>query len=314
MLHQPIASLGYLKTHKTGSSTLSTVVNRISDASSLTRMHPNNDIYLGWPGAFPGVHQPSPHHQFDVIANHGVYDYEAYASYLKPNPLVFTILREPISRAISAFNYWPHPARPITWHHTIEKLQGIDRASSDRTFLAKFGNGLAYDLGWYRGEEAYGNGNTAHDHDATHIAAFVHDLNSTIDLAIMLEELDEGLVLLGRLAGLSVVELAYYPMKTTSHGRPEKVYPSDSERAELEQYLEIDAAIYEHFRAKFATTWAAARAADPTIDDDLALLRCLNAQLAAGCASGQENGHCHAAFLADSKVYTKKFEHGGFAP
>lgn len=321
MLPQPIPSLAYLKTHKTGSSTLSTVVNRVTDARQMKRMQPPNDIFLGWPEAFPGDGQPAPHHQFDVIANHGVYNHEAYASYLKPNPLVFTILREPISRSISAYNYWPDN-RPATWHAHIQRLQAVDHARDDRTFLAKFGNALAYDLGWYRMVEAYGKGRTAHDHDATHIAAFVHDLNSTIDLAIMLEELDEGLVLLGRLAGLSVVELAYHPMKTTSHDgagggnaqeKPAKVYPSDGEREQLEQYLEIDAAIYEHFRAKFTTTWAAARAADPTIDDDLALLRCLNAQLVDGCASGNQNAQCQAAFLADSKAYTQQLHHGGFA-
>ena len=69
-------------------------------------MVPPDLIHLGYPDAFPGDGYPAAQHQFDSICNHAVFNYDRFASYLRSDPVWFTILREPVSRAISAFNYF----------------------------------------------------------------------------------------------------------------------------------------------------------------------------------------------------------------
>ena len=95
-----------------------------------------------------------------------------------------------------------------------------------------------------------------------------------------------------------------------------KLLPNAEESAQFRELLEVDVAVYDFFRAKFNRTWHAVAAADPTLQDELATLRCLNSQLALACSRGDESdeSECVRAYLADSLEYTIELhEHGGYA-
>ena len=84
----------------------------------------------------------------------------------------------------------------------------VDNAPQNRLTWARYHN------------NAWGDGGTTHDHDQARIQKFVAHLDATIDVAIMLEDLDAGLIMFGRAAGLGVVELAYTSMKMGVHNGP----------------------------------------------------------------------------------------------
>ena len=318
-------TLAYLKTHKTGSSTLSTVVNRITDSRHLKSMYPPGGVFLGWPGTFPGHSFGPGRHQFDVISNHAVYDPDKMRTYLRetPPPFFFTIVRDAVERSSSAFNFW----KPDSFPNWAQHINRIRSTPLDHRFVASYANSMAHDLGWYNWDE-YGAGSTRHDSDASRIDAFVSMLNRTIDVVLVLDDgegsLDKSLLIFGRAAGFSVPELAYTSMKMGVHNGPSspkaaehkdavKHSPSDAQRGELRSILRIDDAIYTFFRDKMRRQWASSLAADPTLAEDLAMLQCLNEQLATGCAHGQ-GPQCHVAYQRDSSQYTNALhEHNGFA-
>ena len=347
-----VPPLAFLKSHKTGSSTLESIIHRVLDARSLRKMLPQarppaaararapdappnaslaprlpcphaairacdsvqDIVHLGYPGAFPGGGQPPPRHQFDAICNHAVLDVPAFASYLRtgpPPPLWFTVLRESVSRAVSAFNYFD--GHPRTWAEHLQKLERAHRVkgADDPWFVPRFGNALAYDLGWYK----FAGGSTEHDHDQQKIDEFVAQLDQQLDVVIILEELDKGLVLLGRAARLSPAELTYQSMlkQLAGHQYPfgmgNKVLPNTAQETRIRELLAVDGAIYDHFAAKFASQWAAAVAADPTHLDDLSKLRCLNDRLGELCAAGDAD--CHRAYLTDEMAWGKMLKKNG---
>ena len=113
-----------------------------------------------------------------------VLDYDQFNRYLKPHPYWFTILREPVSRSISSFNYFAGN-RPMTWSGMMDRLGGVKHVASqsqDTLLVARFGNSLAYDLGWY--DFVGHHGGTAWDHDKGTIQAFVSQLDTQFDLVL----------------------------------------------------------------------------------------------------------------------------------
>lgn len=106
-------SLGYIRPHKTGSTTIKGVIHRILYGRGMIDMVSSDLTYLGWPDAFPGdevVGLENVLHQtrYDAFIHHSVLSLNrsVYMEYLKPNLSLFTILREPISRTISAYHYF----------------------------------------------------------------------------------------------------------------------------------------------------------------------------------------------------------------
>jgi len=305
------------------------ILHRVLDARGLRKMMPANLFQLGYPGPFPGAGQPEPQHQFDAIINHAVLDYDQFNRYLKPHPYWFTILREPVSRSISSFNYFAGN-RPMTWSGMMDRLGGVKHVASqsqDTLLVARFGNSLAYDLGWY--DFVGHHGGTAWDHDKGTIQAFVSQLDTQFDLVLLLEEIDKGLVLLGRAANIGIAELSYVSMTKTNHAvypfgsRDAKVYPTSTEHGQLEGFLSVDMAIYKHFKSKFDEVWEARVTADHSLMDDLTLLQCMNQALADAChapvtSDTKPSPTCHIAYLTDEVPYGLKFQsHGGtraFAP
>lgn len=282
-LPTPIKPLGLLKSSKTGSSTVQSIGHRIMDAHGLRKMplSGKGGSFLGYPGTFPGYHQAAPEHQYDAILNHAIFDRSKLANYLKPNPIFFTILREPSSRHISAFSYFT--AHSLNWDEHLDQVVELDKVRG-RIFAARFTNNLAYNLGWY---EFVGDWTTRHDSNASLRLEFVNKLEREFDLVLMLDRIDEGLVLLGRLANLTVAELTYSPMLKKGHKAPfykgHKVHPTKDQHKRLKDTLLVDSrAIYDHFTSKFDSRWAAAVAADPSLLDDLKNLQCLNRQLGEG--------------------------------
>lgn len=280
-----------------------------------------------WPYEFGGLNY-QPQHDREAMFEHAVFDYEAMSSYLKPSPFFLTILREPASQAISSYNFWLD--REFSWDWEEQLLQmrrAIDGQAAFRTsdhdelhFLAQYVNAMSFDLGWYY-LSGFGDRSTSHDHDATRIANFVQYLDSKLSMVLITEELDKSLVLLARATGLSIPEITSLPFKRGFHqgaatadnsrGEKSKVYPTDEQRAELQGMLQVDQAIYDHFRSKFEHQWQEAVVADPSVTEELARLQCLNQRLLTDCAGGR-GPRCHQAYLVESRDYAYKLASGGF--
>jgi galactosylceramide sulfotransferase len=272
-------SLGFVKPHKTGGSTIAGIINRIVDGRNLTKMIPNDLTYLGWPRSFPGnvrevkneTSASVQNRSFDAISNHAVFNHKAFGEYLRSPMMTFTILREPLSRTISAYNYFPHGNK--SWKSFLVYLRKLQcqECYTRNWQSAVFLNNLAYALGWYH----WNNNSTKFDQDKGRIADFIDRIEHNMDLVLILEHMEESLILLGdALPELSLTELVWHDFKVAA--KEEYQSPTQTERKELMDILTVDRMIYDHFQARLLELWKSKEKMVPTLRYSQQKLRCLH--------------------------------------
>lgn len=307
--------IGFVKTHRTASSTVANIIHRLGDSRDLTFFLPSGGKGhangLGWPSRFPGpdaaAFNGAPMHQFDAILNNAVYNDQEMRAYLRPSPFFFTTIRRPAAQLQSAFGAFAPPGMKNAWAERIEWLKNLwveedslakfsDRAEVVR---AQFQNSQAHDLGWYQHV-----GNTrVFDQDDAAIHEWLGELESRLGLVLLTEHLDEGLVLLGRHLGLGLEDLAHLNLKV---GSPQ-LTPTMEEAEQLEDIEHVDTLLYGHFNRTFWRSWAEA-GGDEALAGSLRTLRKLNAELEASCSKqpGFEDGlPCASGAQTDTAAFTE---------
>mmetsp|Transcript_30151 Transcript_30151/g.65869 ORF Transcript_30151/g.65869 Transcript_30151/m.65869 type:complete len:356 (+) Transcript_30151:66-1133(+) len=300
-----LTSLIYLKTRKTGSSTLANIVHRFGECRGWAFLLPENSAWLGWPGAFPGEENAKragpPDGHFNAIVNHAVFSESLMRSYVQPEPFFLSVVRDPVAQASSAYNYFFRAHGRKSWREQLDWLANA-LPSTDDIDASRFLNSQAHDFGWY---EHVGQSKES-DHDETRVQQWLSQLQpafSDSGLVIINEFFDEGLVLLKHRLNLSLREVMYTPLKV-SHSR--KILPSEAEREELRSLSPVDTALYEHFNRSFWSAWQAAPR--ETLEADLAELRRLNRDLATACAEPRDVRECPPAITRDSREFTLRLE------
>ena len=292
-------SLAYIKPHKTGSTTVAGIVNRIVYGRNLIKMIPEDKSYLGWPDIFPGgpnvvvgmADVMQQHTKYDAITNHAVYSNRThYLQYLHHPMSVFTILRDPLARTISGYNYFQH-ADIDSWATYIRQVKTMTKIKNWKDAVNL--NNLAFSLGWYH--QPYINGTTSMDHNDTLIEQFISFIDEEFDHVMILENLVESLVLLKDLAlpELSITELIWYDYdndipsddeddendnvdNNKETKKKKKVYPTTKEKQELYDLLYLDRMIYNHFKEKLHNTWKRRVQETPELIDLKNGLQCLH--------------------------------------
>jgi len=252
--------------HRTGSSTVASIIHRLGDAQNSTFFVPpkgKTSTGLGWPHAFPGIEAVkmvgAPKHQFDMISNNAVYNDALMREYLKPSPFIFTILRDPLSRLTSQFGVAHPPCRSewgsrINWLEKIGHKSQVDKLGKrGPTLKAQFLNSQAHDLGWYERV----SGSSKFDHDDVAIKSWIAELESSLGFVMLREYMKESLVLLRRKLGVQIRDVAHINMKV-GDGTPSITAPTEKETKKLEKVLHVDQALYQHFNNTFWKEWEAA--------------------------------------------------------
>ena len=99
----------FMKTHKTGSSTLQNIIYRYALTYNLTVGLPKGDeVYLCKHRPIKANCTDEPDGNYQVIANHHVWS--RFIDKALPTAKKITILRDPITQTISAWFYFPHAA------------------------------------------------------------------------------------------------------------------------------------------------------------------------------------------------------------
>jgi hypothetical protein len=148
----------YVKTHKTGSSTLTNIFHRYAEKHHLKVVLPKGNTFLGWPrsAGIPTsyVQLPNSEGNYDVFCSaHTRYNHD-YIADIVPNGNHITILRDPLSHFLSSWSYWgvaSHVKRvsgfDVTWQEFLEDPQlWFSRSlKGDRDLLH---NSVAFDFGY----------------------------------------------------------------------------------------------------------------------------------------------------------------------
>lgn len=277
-----LPSLAFIKTHKTGGSTVADILNRIADARSLTKLCPSDNVHLGWPNQFPGQLRPGDNNVHGVINNHAILNRSLMETFLRPTGFFFTVLREPVAQAVSAFNYFGY-AKQRSWTKQLKWLRSLPNHHG--TDAARLQNSMASDLGWYEARQRATS--------SVGIENFVLQLINDLDYVFLLENLDEGLVLLAHMLGLSLPEVAYVSMKTH---HASYVQPTEPELSQLKSLLGPDMTLYSCFKKRWRALWANQTLQHPELLQQVSDLKCINKELA---------NHKVGKFHIDSRPYTQ---------
>lgn len=324
----------FVKTHKTGSSTMANIVHRLGDARNLKFMLPTNGIHLGWPGSFPGRDfSANPAHQYDIVCNHAVYNGTAMLAYLKEQPVPFrlTLLREPLAQLVSAFRYFrrqriaeriedgeiddatryeqPSPAGTALMKgmRAAELAGGSDLWATRIKFLRHIDdhpfNFHPYVRARFRNPQA---------HDLGFYELFKHRRPSwkevedwidglNFDQVVLTEHYSEGLVLLRGKLNLDMQEVSslHFKDQGASDGDP---HATNAELVEIAELYGIDYALYAYFEGKFKKEWSSR---GKESQRQLKELNELNAHITEVCAPGNATEECTWQLKADSQKYTR---------
>lgn len=313
----------FLKTHKTGSSTIATMLLRMADWRNLTVMLPCSKVSTGlnYPRAFPGAAYPTPRAAtFDVIASHAVLDARLMRAYVRSpmKPLVFTIVREPMSRLTSALNWLNRFHGTAQTEDLVKRLERAERLPLAQVDEVLFINNQAHDLGWYSFESNARS--TRNDQDLPRVQRWLRALDGQLDLVLILEQLPEGLATLRQALGVHRVALEeLVAVRKKINPRENPVRFSLAQQRRLLHLNRVDVSAYEHFYAQFVDRWAHV---PREVRSDAVTLRRMQEQLkdgSNGCrlrgeggddvaatstrAPGPSAGGCPPALLTDVKPY-----------
>lgn len=288
---------------------MANIIHRLGNERGLSFLLPMGDKpqSLGWPGPFPGLDlKTKPTQSFDVICNEAVYAEEHMRRFLKPSPLFFTVLRQPLTQLQSAFEFFNPPCGSdwdtrMAWLEKVTQTQDPSEELGPRgpNLVAQFRNSQAHDLGWYE-RQGY---SSDFDHDDKAISTWLDEIHESLGFVMLTEYFNEGLVLLGKKLGLRVRDLAHVRLKRSgeNEARGEGLTPEHVRKAE--DLAHVDVLLYSRFNRTFWHAWDRAGGYE-ALDGELQELRLRNEALEAACSKKNEKV-CPWKFRTDSVEYTE---------
>mmetsp|Transcript_61301 Transcript_61301/g.126609 ORF Transcript_61301/g.126609 Transcript_61301/m.126609 type:complete len:349 (+) Transcript_61301:301-1347(+) len=270
-----IPSFSFIKTHKTGSSTVAGICLRVVYWRRLKIHIPPGFTFQRNSLTGKGMGR----HEFDALCNHGTFNEQIFRANTKQPTFIFTILRDPAARIISAHNH----QRSISWEQRVDKL---DQQMPWRTNAYKIVNANAGHLGWYEFSKSSGK----QDRNVEMIRSFIEYLNATLDQVLITEHLLPGLVLFHHNTNLSLSEVVPRAfrvrhsttddVKVTAKTHRSYLLPTKSQLEKILELALVDRMIYDFFLEKHRRSWQDRASHQPIVLQELQELQCMQTEIA----------------------------------
>ncbi|KAL8176936.1 UNVERIFIED_CONTAM: hypothetical protein K2H54_040297 [Gekko kuhli] len=292
---QPRKHLVFLKTHKTGSSTIVNLLHRFGDSRGLRFALPTR-YQFSYPNPFQARRVKGWHPKgrpFDILCHHMRFKLPEVQKVVHPNSFYFSIVRDPVALAESAFSYYRGVAPAFRRAGTLPEF-----LASPHHFYqpGERGNHYARNLLWFD----FGLDLPASPSSAV-IKATLEGLEHIFHLVLLTEHMDESLVLLRHALCWTLDDVVAFRHNLRS---PESVYTLEpSTAARLRAWNYLDWHLYTHFNRTF---WARvehfgyARMARET-----AMLQKRQAELMQHCLQG--GGPLEPGHIADERIRPFQF-------
>ncbi|XP_068713855.1 galactosylceramide sulfotransferase-like [Montipora foliosa] len=250
----PRKNVVFLKTHKTGGSTLSNILNRFGDRNNLVFVVPTQKYNrLGWPWFF---HEKFMIHynktKPNILCSHARYNREVLERIMPNDTVYVTILRDPVEHFESTFSYmafdeilgisnetdpleafFQNPKDVLVNYLLTQDL----RINSDRLKLIR--NGMFYDLGL----ESKDFDNTLNIHRA------IRKLDKEFDLVLITEYFEESMVMLKNLLCWETQDMAHFHLNQRRESEKRNISFQLVNR--IKQWNNADTALYKYFTEAF---------------------------------------------------------------
>ncbi|XP_057290475.1 galactose-3-O-sulfotransferase 4-like [Hydractinia symbiolongicarpus] len=249
-------NIAFLKTHKTASSTVTSILNRFADINNLDIAVPNGDTRFNWPSSFTlaAVDQSRlKDKRANVLCNHSVLNRKELVKAMKSGFRLITILRDPVEQIYSLFHYenftkiYQIPPGEDPVEHFFANTSSYYRQFKSRMWRKLFmlenllKNGMTFDLNFQRFKKRIVK-NSFQD--------FVTYIDRAFHLVLITEKFDESLLLLKQLMCWNYMDIVYMK-KLVNH----KLHKQQKKRKKellkkIRNWSNLDVILYEHFRKK----------------------------------------------------------------
>ncbi|CAJ1075702.1 galactose-3-O-sulfotransferase 2 [Xyrichtys novacula] len=242
----------FLKTHKTGSSTVQNLLFRMGERDRATFAFPRHTYHFNYPESFSAKfvdELPDGSSQYDLLCSNMRLDVGQLKQVMPEDAIYITILREPLRTFESIFSYYSSTIPAFILAKKVAQQTGHKSALSlfldspdafwdpnePGNSLAK--NPMSFDLGI---DSQQWNSTWRTD---------LALLEETFNLVMIAEHFDESLILLGSLLNLNLEELAYVRLNTRP---PQDILPLDDEtKDQISAWNTLDVLLYDFFLQLF---------------------------------------------------------------
>lgn len=298
---KPAVNLAYVKTHKTGSTTLAVIIDRFGYEKGLSflfykinsmRGHfrqlnietelllPPRCVREGDYRRYRGYNMMTGH--FRLLPN-----LDQLRKVMAPGSKVITILREPRAQFESAFSHFGAGSamglHPVESNSTLS--EDLARFLTDPEFYWNRASGHAR---WYtRNGQLFDLGDTRagfiRDGKIDELNQTIHMLDNILDLVLITEHFDESLILLKRLMCWSFRDILYVKQNERSDKFRSEL--TEDQELRLRRWNMADTVLYDHFNQSLRNK-VAAYGAD--FQSDLAAFRMLLDTYQHACINGTQ--------------------------
>lgn len=281
---KPETNIVFLKTHKTGSSTITNILNRFAETHKLNVALPVDDFHhFLWPLPFQVDFVQNRPPQPNIILNHARFNAEALLELMPKTTKYITILRHPITQFTSLFKFMDFGGiigtkknnESISLDYFLENAKTIlKRLHQDNSQilienprLNLLRNPQLFDLGF----------DQSFSENAAIVKETIARTSKTFHLVLIMEYFDESLILLKRKMCWNMDDVVYFKLN--------QQIVADENRNPLTQskilkWTKADVLLYEYFNQSL---WRKIRNEGASFWDEVELLRKRNDELKEIC-------------------------------
>uniref|UniRef100_A0A673BIK9 Galactose-3-O-sulfotransferase 2 n=1 Tax=Sphaeramia orbicularis TaxID=375764 RepID=A0A673BIK9_9TELE len=243
----------FLKTHRTGGSTVQNLLFRMGERDGATFAFPHHTYHFNYPQRFRAElvdKLPSGSSQYDILCSHMRLDVEQLKKVMSSNAIFITILREPVQTFESVFSYYSSSV-PAFASAKKAKAETSGNKSALSVFLdspqtfwdpKEFNNGLG------KNPMSFDLGLNSRMWNSSWLADLTL-LEEAFQLVMIAEHFDESLVLLGALLKLELEELAY--VRLNSRSAKDITLLDEVTKVKIRTWNNLDVLLYDFFLQVF---------------------------------------------------------------
>ncbi|XP_071492114.1 galactosylceramide sulfotransferase-like [Diadema antillarum] len=291
---QPLQRVVYIKTHKTGSTTLASIFERYAylrdlDVAVHRRSHIISKDKLFLTSMVIKV-KGRKRKDFDMLVNHVRYN-RRQMDIAVPHAKYISIIRHPVKQFESFFGYFEIARRlKMNASNPLEVfMSNVKVYNANDSFLwTRFRNGQLYDFGF----------DHKYDENLTRINEKIRELAREIDLVMINEYFDESLILLRKLMCWNYMDILYISNTVRSKSHRYPLTEGTAER--IRSWNAGDIMLYNYFNKTF---WKKVREYGEHFHQDLAYFRALEQSVMDDCIMKNKTDNSD---IREDKFITKR--------
>ena len=253
-----ITSVALLKVHKTGSSTVASILYRFGVRRGLSFIM-TKQYHQYWPNtidkSYKTFYPACKQNKYDILNIHSRYNgRDVLTQYMHKDTYVIAPLRHPMDQLLSGMNYYGYVNKLRRMGKTIEDfLDNPHYLTNDYTAKLLTWNPMSYVIGLNDFNIPSGMKKSALKSDLKYtkeIERFLNWTEENIDFFMISEKFDESLILLKDRLGWRIEDMIYFSLNTAANPPERNNVDTDTLLIKTKEFSYIDYLLYERMKVK----------------------------------------------------------------